>query len=182
MRLNILAARLLSVAVLGLPLTARAADMDYRAPPYDPYARSESPYDDPRYRDLYEDPPRAPRYAEPRYEDERPLPRSYKDDGYLEPMPVPPRFSEGPRSTPPGCLPRREVHERLVSSGWGDFHDIDLRGPLAHLKARRPSGRLFELTIDRCTGRIVESQQLSGPEPRPYAWRTSPPPHYDRRY
>ena len=41
---------------------------------------------------------------------------------------------------------------------------------IATVRARRPSGRLFELTIDRCSGEIVSARPL---EPRrfgPYAY------------
>ena len=33
------------------------------------------------------------------------------------------------------------------------------------LRARRPNGRLFELTMHRCSGQIVEARPL---EPRPF--------------
>lgn len=175
MRLSVSAACLLGAAALLLPPAAHAADLDEHYPP-----RAESPYDDPRYRDLYgEDRPPPPRYADPRYEDRRYSP-SYKDEGYLEPLPRPPRFSEGPRYRDPSCLTRREVHQRLAASGWSGFHDIEIRSErMAIVKAYRPSGRLFDLEIDRCTGGIVDARQIDGPEQRPYAWRE---PRYHRGY
>ncbi len=178
MRLNGAVAGFLCAASAMLPLAVQGADLDDRYPPYD--RRSERPYDDPRYRDLYADPP--PRYAEPRTRDDerRYRPRTHRNDGYLEPLPFPPRFADTPRySREPQCLSRREVYARLTSGGWSDFHDIEIRDRFAQVKALRPSGQLFDLEIDRCTGGIVAARRLPEREPRPYAWS---PPLHGRRY
>ena len=214
MRFTVAAVRLIGAIALTLPLAAAsavcAADLDERGAYSNRYGSS--PYDDPRYRDLYGDdepaPPRAadprysapryaaprtieprydkPRYGEPRYgdpggDDYRPYPPSTKDNGYLPPMQDPPaRYSQAPRfDRDANCLPRREVHARLAAGGWSSFHDIDIRGRIAYLKAQRPSGQLFDLEIDRCTGGIIAAHRLEAPE-RPYAWRQ--PPYSDRRY
>lgn len=108
---RVTAARLLGALALMLPLAAQSADLDYREAPYGP--RAESPYDDPRYRDLYADPePPPPQYVQPRGDDYRPYPplardHAYRDDDRLAPMPAPPRFSRPPHydRQPPGCLP-----------------------------------------------------------------------------
>jgi hypothetical protein len=71
-------------------------------------------------------------------------------------------------------LPREVVKDQLLRQGWHDFHDGDARGDIATVRARRPSGRLFALAIDRCTGEIVSAEPL---EPRrfgPFAY--GPPP------
>lgn len=183
MRLRLTVARLLFAGAVMLPLAAHGADLDDRRSPY--AARAEQPYDDPRYRDLYADPPprRAePGYAEPRYRDDdrRYPPRAYRHDDYLEPMPVRPRFSEVPRrEREPHCLPRREVHARLTSDGWSDFHDIAIYDRVAYVKAQRPSGQVFDLELDRCSGDIVSARRLYAPQQRPYAWG---PPDHGRRY
>lgn len=172
------AVQLLCAAAAMLPLAVNGADLDDRYSPYG--GRAEQPYDDPRYRDLYAAPP--PRHAEPRYRhDDRPYrSRDYWNDRTLEPLPAPPRFSDAPRyARDPHCLSRREVHERLTSGGWSDFHDIEVRDRVAYVKARRPSGQLFDLEIDRCTGGIVAARHLSAPDQRPYAWG---PPLHGRRY
>jgi hypothetical protein len=50
--------------------------------------------------------------------------------------------------------------------GWRDFHAGQPQNDdLVTLRARRPSGRLFELTLHRCSGDIVEARPL---EPRPF--------------
>lgn len=168
-------ARLAAFAALCLPVAvAQAADIDYNAPPYDPYAsRYGSPYDDPRYRDMYEHPAPPPRYAAPyRYQ------RSYKDE-YLPPMDRVPRFDEPPRrrysELPHSCVPRGEAKRRLIADGWSDFHELELRGEVVLVRARRPSGRLFELRVDRCSGEIVRADPIG----RPYAEDTRP---YGRNY
>jgi len=105
--------------------------------------------------DLYEDgygegPPRYERYAPADFE-----------------PPYPPRYAE----RGDGCVPREVVHERLYSEGWGDFRDFEPRGRVVLVQARRPSGRLFDLTIDRCSGEIVDARPVFGARlgPGPYA-------------
>jgi hypothetical protein len=166
------ALRLLALAAICVPLAARAADLDDRAPPYDPYAsRYGSPYDDPRYRDMYEHPAPPPRSAAPyRYHGAYP-PRSTKD-GYLPPMDGPPRFADHASryaERVDACIPRGEAKRRLIEDGWSDFHDLDIRGHVALVRARRPSGRLFELEVDRCSGEIVRAMPLTRGYSQPYA-------------
>jgi hypothetical protein len=183
MRSWVLAASLLAAAAAT---GAQAADL-YDAPPPDRYG---SAYDDPRYADIYKYPPPAPyavpprayeRYAEP------PIPRErvYRDDErYYEPkyFAGPRRYSYAePREYAGRCVPREVVKDRLLRDGWRDFHDGDVHGDIATVRARRPSGRLFDLTIDRCTGEIVSAAPL---EPRrfgPYAYGP-PARRWDRPY
>jgi hypothetical protein len=97
--------------------------------------------------DLYEDgygqAPRYERYAQPPAD--------------FEP-PYPPRYTDGAP-----CVPREVVRDRLLSEGWGDFRDFDPRGRVILVQARRPSGRLFDLTIDRCSGQVVDARPVFGP-------------------
>lgn len=176
MRFHALAAALISA--LMLPATARAADLDDR----DVYGRyTGSPYDDPRYRDLYADPPpppgREPRYADPRW-DAPPPPQAYRDPPYLAPMPPVRRFSEDRERRRGDCLSRRDVHERLAADGWSGFRDIEVRGEIAYVTAQRPSGRTFDLQVERCTGAVLSARRLETGA-RPYAWDGRPD---DRRY
>jgi hypothetical protein len=160
----------------GLAATAvQAADLDDTGPPPD---RRGSAYDDPRYADMYRYPPRqpapgyavpappAPGYAVPA----PPPPRDYayredEYDRYREPR----RYSYSDPRAPygQGCVPREAIKHRLMSEGWHDFHDGELQGNLATVHARRPSGRLFRLTVDRCSGDVVTARPLEG---RPYAY------------
>lgn len=183
------AASLLAALLLSTATAASAADLSYgsREPGYD------DPYDDPRYADIYRHPPpRADVYREsfkdddaryrapPRddYDDDGDdvPPRRYsdRDRGYLPPMREPPRFSSVDRFRDDrrhdGCTPRHLVKQRLRAEGWSDFHDLALDGDTARVRARRPSGRLFELQVDRCSGEIVNARPFG-----PHAFR-------DRRY
>src|SRR5438034_2960808 len=178
MRSWVLAASLLATATTT---GAQAADL-YDGPPPDRYG---SAYEDPRYADIYRYPARPPyavpprayeRYAEP------PIPRErvYREEESYEPKylpgPGPRRYSyaEPPRDYADRCVPREVVKERLLRSGWHDFHDGDVRGEVATVRARRPSGRLFELAIERCSGEIVGAEPLDPRRFGPYAY--TPPP------
>lgn len=164
MTMRLMAASALAVLCLAGAPAASAADL------------SGDPYDDPRYGDVYGD-PRPPAFAEPaappteeafperyseRYDDERtPLPYpSRKPERYSERWEEPRGFA---------CLPRHVIRHRLQGDGWYDFRDLELQGDIAVVNARRPSGRPFELRIDRCTGRIVEARPL-GPDHRAYGY------------
>ena len=186
MRSWVLAVGLLTTAAAT---GAQAADL-YDGPPPDRYG---SAYEDPRYADIYKYPVPPPyavpgprRYSGPYAEPPIPRERVYRDDDYTdEPkyLPGPRRYSyaEPPRDYADRCLPREVIKDRLLRSGWHDFHDGDVRGGVATVRARRPSGRLFDLAIDRCTGEIVSAQPL---EPRaigPYAYGP-PPRRWDRTY
>ena len=133
-------------------------------------------------------PPRSGGYDDYRYGEKTPPPPSYRfeddDDGrYDEPRFAPRRYS-APAVPPPAygrtCARSEEMRERLTSFGWRDFHGGQPQGESVLLRARRPNGRLFELTLERCSGQIVEAQPL---EPRrfgAFAWRDRP--WYDRSY
>ena len=176
MRSLVLAAGLLAAAAAS---GAQAADL-YDSPPRDRYG---SAYDDPRYADIYKYPkPPAyavpPPYAGPYVRPPVPRERVYREDEeyYARPYDGPRRYSyDEPRRRYAGpCLPREAIKEQLLRQGWQDFHDGDARGDIATVRARRPSGRLFALTIDRCTGEIVNADPL---EPRrfgPYAYGPEP--------
>ena len=90
--------------------------------------------------------------------------------------PYPPRYAGGGP-----CVPREAVRDRLLSEGWGDFRDFEPRGRVVVVQARRPSGRLFDLTIDRCSGEVVDARPVFGPRVEPgafayggYGVRTAP--------
>jgi hypothetical protein len=180
MRSWVLAAGLIAAAFTA----AQAADLD-EGPPPDRYG---SAYDDPRYADMYKY-PSPPAYAvpPPRPYAGPPIPRErvYRDEElgpdyypgytgrrYSYAEPVPPYAGR--------CAPREVVKERLYRDGWTDFHDGDIHGSVATVRARRPSGRLFELTLDRCTGEIVRAEPLEGRAFGPYAY--GPPRRWERPY
>jgi hypothetical protein len=174
-------AGLLGLAALTVPMApATAADI-YDGPYNGP--RASSPYDDPRYADIYKHPaPQPPRYAEPRYvepppyygppryerpyayNDEAPIPRDRH--GYLKPI-DPPRH-RGHASG--GCVPHDEIRRSLVAEGWRDFYDLEFRGDVAVVRASRPNGQRYAIKVDRCSGEIVSARPLED-RPIPYANR-----------
>jgi hypothetical protein len=165
MSLKLWAAPLAAAAWVASAGLASAADL------YSPYAepyRQGSPYEDPRYGDIYRQPGPAP-YAAP-YREPYGSPRP---PGYLEPFSSP-RFGGGP--TYPdhsyynnGCVPRQEVKDRLLRQGWHAFTDLELRGEVAFVRARRPNGRTFELQVDRCSGNVIEARPADA-YPGAFAW------------
>lgn len=156
--------------VAAVPVSAADLDQGYS------YG---SAYDDPRYSDIYRHPaPPPPRYAAP-----YPSPPVYRDyygeERYAAPATAPPPYYGGPapqyegdryqgdrhqgdRRSRVACLPHDEIRDRLRDQGWHSFQDPEVVGDVGHIRARRPSGRMFELTIDRCSGQILNSQPLEG--------------------
>jgi hypothetical protein len=140
-------------ALFAWALPALSADL------YEP-SRSGSAYEDPRYAEIYgDDPPTYDRYGEPEDYDEPYPPRASLD----EEEDFDPPFAHGRYAGRHGaCLPRHVVRERLHAEGWNDFYDLEPRGRVVLVQARGPSGRLFDLTIDRCSGVVVEAHPVNG--------------------
>jgi hypothetical protein len=156
----------LAVGLMAAAVTtgAKAADL-YDGPPPDRYG---SAYDDPRYADIYKY-PKGPAYAP--YGGPVPRERVYRDDDYYDYDARPRRYSYAePAPYGARCLPREVVKDRLLARGWHDFHHGDIRGDIATVHARRPSGRLFLLSIDRCSGEVIGAQPLEGRPFGPYAY------------
>ncbi|RTL69298.1 MAG: hypothetical protein EKK41_14015 [Hyphomicrobiales bacterium] len=137
--------------------------------------------------DLYDDPPPPPRHSGPAYEDpryadvyrypDRPVPPApvYRDDDY--------EFRPRPRQAWRGeCVPRQVIRDRLIREGWGDFALRDFEGELVTVSARRPSGRPFVLTIERCSGEVVDARPVHAQGPYAYAPPPPPPRRWDRPY
>jgi hypothetical protein len=167
-----------AAAALGLAaaLPANAADLNHGYP-------AGSAFDDRRYSDIYRHPaPQAPppRYAEPYYAPPAaPPPYAYREPQHYAPPP-PPYRNEGRIAG--DCLPRHIIRQRLEGRGWHDFHDPQVAGNVAHIRARRPNGNLFDLTVDRCTGEVLQAQLID----QRSALAPMPPPDWryrdDRRY
>jgi hypothetical protein len=174
MRTWMLAASLLAAAGAASS-NANAADLDEGPPPN----RYGSAYDDPRYADIYRRPeyPLPPPYAAP-----VPRERIYRDDEEAPPYARPHRYSydEGRPGYGGPCVPREVIRDRLTRHGWHSFHDGTLNGNVAVVRARRPSGRLFELTIERCSGEIISAQPLERRVFGPFAY--GPRPWWQRPY
>jgi hypothetical protein len=172
MRSWVLAASLLAAAVF-VPMGAYAADVedDDDNGAYTNPGRKKLPPPGSGYKDRYDDD-----------DDDRPVPK---------------KFSAPPPFAPPGnkysnqnCVRSAEVRQRLADSGWQDFHDGHQQGDMVVMKARRPSGRLFELMLHRCSGQIVEvrpleARQFGGGGPyafnRPYRYEDRPYGYGDDR-
>ena len=58
------------------------------------------------------------------------------------------------------CVPRRLAHRRIRADGWRDFGNFEARGDLVYMQARGPSGRHFDLTVDTCSGEVLEAKPL----------------------
>ncbi len=159
-------ALLVSIVIIGV---ADAADLPYG---YD--GRTDySPYNDPRYGQIYGDPRyRAPPVAErydrqrrfsehrQRYVTQPPTRHSYKDGPVFS---EPRRYSARPRHYErPGyrCTPRRLIRKRLARQGWCEFSPVRMRPRVAIVDARR-DGRSYRLRINRCTGRILRARALN---------------------
>lgn len=112
--------------------------------------------------DRYDDrggPPPPPNY-----------PRSLKDGDYGQAAP-PPRIPERRFVGREECVPRKAIKFRLASEGWSDFDRFEPAGPFVRFTARRPSGALYDLTLDRCTGEITHAKMQAGPAWGRYATR-----------
>jgi hypothetical protein len=59
-------------------------------------------------------------------------------------------------------VPREVARDRLRAAGWRGFYAVEPRDDVVLVKARRPSGRLFDLTIDRCSGEVVDAKPIYG--------------------
>ncbi|MBO0764455.1 MAG: hypothetical protein J2P50_07695 [Hyphomicrobiaceae bacterium] len=172
MRSWLLAAGLIAAAAAS---PALAADIDGVPPPrHGPYGGPYSgPYDDPHYA------PKAP--PQSYYDDD-------DDDGRYEGRPPPQKYTYTPpryASPPPGrtCVRSEEVRDRLTSQGWNNFHDgKPVSEGLVSLRARRPSGRLFELTLHRCSGEVLEARPLEPRPAGPYAYRQPSGPYEPWRW
>ena len=133
----VLVASLAASAVLATPIFA--ADLGYR----------DQVHEDPRYSDIYRHPAPLP-------------PPVYREERYI-PAPPPPYRQEqryGNDVRRDGCVPRELVRDRLESRGWQDFHDPQPMGNVVHIRARRPNGRLFDLTLDRCSGEVLQVEVI----------------------
>lgn len=148
-------AGLVAALTISTAPPARSADLDSN-----PYAYA--PDDDPRYADVYRHPPPAT----------RPRPYAAEPGYYRPPPPPPPPYAY--RSAPPreayGCLPREAVRAELARRGWHDLHNIEVAADVVHLRARRTNGGVFSLTLDRCTGQVMDRRFVAAPPPA-YAWR-----------
>lgn len=150
---KLVAGALAATLMLGTA-SLRAADLD----PYG-YGKGGSPYDDPRYADIYGQPPQG--YGPP-------------PQGYAPPPP-PPAYAPPPAYRPyadatPGCMPRHMIRAQLEREGWSDFNGFEPRENFVVLNARRPNGEVYRLRIDRCTGAIANAH-LIGPVPHgPYGY------------
>lgn len=155
-----LAAGLLAAFTIGTPVPAPAADLygeDYRS-------RDGAEYDDPGYsgesRDYsgqYNDGQDNRDYN---YRDEDEQNYRYrgssKDGQYLTPMNRPPRYAQDSWQGRNGCTPRWQIRDRIQSDGWRDIRRLRVAENFVILRAVRPSGRAFDLKVDRCSGEIVD--------------------------
>jgi hypothetical protein len=167
MRSWLLAAGLLA-AVAASPAQAADLDGDDEAPPPRSWPHSGlqgGPYTNPRYGQ----PVPPPAYRDDDDDDNDndrysavPPPRTYSH--------APPRYAPPPATKT--CVRSEQVRERLTGEGWRDFHDGKPASEgFVTMRARRANGRLFELTLHRCSGEVVEARPLELRPFGPYAYR-----------
>jgi hypothetical protein len=112
-------------------------------------------------------------------------------EGYGEGPPPPDRYAAVPDDfeppyPPPGqferdrCIPRDVARDRLRAAGWRGFHAVEPHDRVVRVKATRPSGRMYDLTIDRCSGEVVDARPIIGRRLGPYAY--GPRRYWDRPY
>ncbi len=150
------------LAMFGATGPATAADLGYQ---------EGSPYDDPRYADIYRHPP--PRYSRDRDydDDDHRYGRRYADDDDDYDDDDDDRYddyddddddrfdrSRSWRGHRHACLPPWRIKSRLKSDGWEKFRDVSHNGKTVVVRASRcDTGRRFLLRVDRCSGAIVSA-------------------------
>jgi hypothetical protein len=113
-------------------------------------------------------------------------------EGYGEGPPPPEQYADVPDDFEPPyppqayagrdrCIPREVARDRLRAAGWRGFHAIEPRDSVVLVKARRPSGRLFDLTIDRCSGEVVDAKPIFGPRYGHGRFADGPPRYWAAR-
>jgi hypothetical protein len=140
-------------------------------------------------------PPVPPGYAQRDYGDDYDRGDNRRPNAYAPP--VPPGYAQRDRgedydrddyrrpyayATPPAygraCTPHEAIKERLLRGGWSHFRDAEQRGEFAIIIAMRPDGQPFALTLDRCSGEVVNARPLGGQGHFAYG----PPRNWDRSY
>ena len=179
-----LTAGLLAAALTTSATSALAADLEYGRTPNE---RFSSAYEDPRYRELYGPESHSSRethtYREQhtyRTDPHPPTPPGYvyRDSDAYRPYPIPrpvPRpygYAEPGERHAGHCLPRGEIRRRLVDDGWREFQDLEVHPDVARVQARRPSGDLYQLKVDRCTGEVIKARLIARGGYGPYAEET----------
>lgn len=164
------AASAVAASLILSALPAAAADL-YEPPRYG------SPYEEQRYGDIYRDgPARYDRYAAPHEFEPAYPPYVVNGEEDYDEAPYAP-YRRHARNED-DCPPRHVIRKRLRADGWGEFRDVEARDGIVLVQARRDSGRLFDLTIDRCSGEILEARPVDGG--RDYAYRSRR--HWDHSY
>lgn len=62
------------------------------------------------------------------------------------------------------CTPPEQIRRRLKLQGWWDFDRLERAGDKFRLRARRPNGTAYQLTIDGCSGRVLGAMRLNAAE------------------
>lgn len=185
-----LAAGALAAALVAGVTGVMAADLDHDR--YRSGYKRHSGDDAQRYRQSYGPAP-IPHRAAPRYDTTEPVPflppayvyrerardRDDDDDRTSAPFDRRGGYRNDEPRTRTACVSREEIKDRLVDEGWRDFQDIELRGGVAQLEARR-RGEFYVLKVDRCSGDIVNAQKLGRSDGGSYAYEQDRPrrPYY----
>lgn len=137
-------------------LPAVAADIGDEEGYEEPRAADVSPYDDPRYAYMYG---RSQRPTLP-YPDGPPL-RRY-DGPYNAPRAAVPYHP---------CMSRPEIRRHASLQGWDVLRWQDITRTTATFVAeRRVDGRIFDVTVDRCSAQLLAVSPVRA-RYESYAWR-----------
>jgi hypothetical protein len=144
-------ATVLALAALQGFFALPAAAADLYVPPSNGYGYGEPGYFDDNDAD---EAPRFERYGAAGEDYDAPYPPQalLDDDAYAQPYRYSARDGE--------CLPRHELRARLRAEGWRDLYGFEPRGRVVLMQARGHSGRLYDLTIDRCSGEVIDARSL----------------------
>lgn len=159
--------RMALTASLLVGSASAALGADLYGPGYEPEGRSD--YDDRRYGEMYDHP--EPRWRRSRHAERLVGPPPYEHPSrhrYLKPMPGVPDFDDERRRSYSSrfghdeCVGRREILRVLMEDGWSEIADVEAAGPTVHVVARRASGQLYRLQVDRCSGTLIEARLIDG--------------------
>jgi hypothetical protein len=163
----------LCVAAGVAAISVAAASPAMAADLYGPAA----PYDEQRYGEAYRYSAPPPRYAEPYPNAYRPPYRGERESGdYLAPMQPPGFGGAHPSRTDPRyadrCAPRALIREQLHRQGWRTIEDVEIADGFVFLRAQDWRGNVFDVRLDRCSGRVLQTRLIERQPPPPaYAWR-----------
>jgi len=78
--------------------------------------------------------------------------------------------TEEPEVFSQNCVPEGVIRQRLRQQGWWDLQGLRRSGENFMVRARRPNGSSYQLTIDGCSGGLLEAMRLNEAQPGSRLW------------